>query len=403
MRAALVFPASSYRPEAFLAAADAAGIEVVLATDLPGAARRLGRECHRVDFADPVASARALALGAIDGAMAVDERSAVVAAALSPSYHSLEGVLAARDKLCMRERLQAAGVPCPRHQVVAAGSARLGAAATFPCVVKPAMLSGSQGVIRADDAGALEAAVGRVRRILHRHPSELRAVAGFFDLLVEDYVDGPEVAVEAIMQHGELVPIAVFDKPDPLEGPFFAETIYVTPSELPAERHARVLEVTAAGARALGLVHGPIHAELRVGGEPRLIEIAARSIGGLCSRALAHVLPCTLEALLLRHLGGERLRPPAAPGCASGVMMMPVRQSGILRRAHGLAEARAVAGVDAVSIAAQPGEAVRALPEGQSYLGFIFAHGDTPAAVTAALRRAEAETRLELSPLLALW
>jgi biotin carboxylase len=403
MRAALVFPATSYRPDAFLAAADAMGVEVVLVTDQPGAAVRFGRDCHKVDLGDPIASARALSLGPIDGAVAVDEKSAVIAAALSPAYHSLEGVLAARDKRRMRERLTAAGVSCPHHVVLARG-AELARAVRFPCVVKPPMLSGSQGVIRADDADELHAAIGRARRILHRHAAARGAEDAFFDLLVEDYVPGPEVTIEGIMQHGELLPIAVFDKPDPLDGPFFEETIYVTPSSHPPALVARAIATAEAAARALGLGHGPVHAELRLGGaEPALIEIAARSIGGLCSRALAHVMPATLETLLLRQLAGERLAPIPPPACASGVMMLPVRRSGIVRRIDGLDAARAVAGVDAVMMSVASGEAVRALPEGNSYPGFVFAHGATPRAVADALRRAERAITLELSPLLGLY
>jgi biotin carboxylase len=270
----------------------------------------------------------------------------------------------------------------------------------FPCVVKPPMLSGSQGVIRADAPEALARALERVRQVLHRHPSPLRSEAGFFDLLVEGYVDGEEVAVEGLMRSGELQLFAIFDKPDALEGPYFEETIYLTPSRKDPEPQRQLVAAAEAAALALGLGDGPIHAELRLDAEgPVLIEIAARSIGGLCSRALRHQLG-SLEERLLRHAVGlpAEALPAAAP--ASGVMMIPVPRSGVLRGVEGVDEARAVAGIDAVEITIERGETVRALPDGASYLGFLFAHGATAMGVEAALRRAHGALRFQLHPLL---
>jgi hypothetical protein len=280
------------------------------------------------------------------------------------------------------------------------------------------MLSGSQGVIRADDSEQLAAAVDRVQRILSRHPSEQSRREGFWQLLIEDYVPGPEVALEGVVSGGRLEVVAIFDKPDPLEGPHFEETLYVTPSRQRADVQSCVVAVTERAVCAMGLTDGPIHAELRLGGppsenpgeepvgiEPVVIEIAARSIGGLCSRALHHVLggddgPGSLEALLLARALGRRVARPPASG-ASGVMMLPVPRDGVLKAVHGLDEARAVPGVDAVTIAIEPGQAVRGLPEGNSYLGFAFAHADEPATVEAALRRAHGCLRFDLAPMLA--
>jgi biotin carboxylase len=266
------------------------------------------------------------------------------------------------------------------------------------------MLTGSQGVIRADGPEELMRAVARVRRILARHGSDARADPGFFDVIAEDYLPGREVAVEAVMTAGTMTPLAIFDKPDDLTGPFFEETIYVTPSRLPAEAQADVLDVTERAARALGLRHGPIHAELRTeGGRASVVELAARSIGGLCSQVF-RLAAGPLEDLLLAHAAGLPLPSPARrPAGAAGVMMIPIPRSGVLQRVMGVEGARRVPGVDGVTIALRPGEAIRALPEGASYLGFIFAHGETPASVEASLREALGMLRFAWAPLLPTW
>jgi biotin carboxylase len=317
----------------------------------------------------------------------------------------------------MREMLAAAGVPSPRHRVVEPeeGPDDVARDVRFPCVVKPPMLTGSQGVIRADGALELSGAIRRTRAILARHSSEASVDPSFHRLLVEDYLPGREVSVEAVMTRGELMPIAIFDKPDDLVGPFFEETLYVTPSRLPRAVQDEILDVTARAARALGLTHGPIHAELRAppgregphgregGGPPAIVEIAARSIGGLCSRTVAHVAG-PLEDLLIRHAVGLPVgarRPGAGKDDgAAGVMMMPIPRSGVLRGVSGVPEARAVPGVTEVTVAVQPGESIRALPEGASYLGFIFARGVTPEAVERSLRASFAALRFDLAPLL---
>jgi len=406
-RVLLCFPATSYRVPAWVAASQAMEVELVLATDLPAAARRHERPIVAVDFGDVAGSVARLADVQVDGVAAVDERSAALAAAFAEErglcFHTVDGVAAALDKRLMRARLDAAGVPVPRFRILAPDDAL--EAPSYPCVVKPPMLSGSQGVIRADDPVALAAAVDRIRRLLRRHPSPLSVRTGFFDLLVEAFVPGPEIAVEGIARGGELELLAIFDKPDPLDGPYFEETLYVTPSRHRPELQRRSLRVTERAVRALGLSDGPVHAELRLGPEgPVVLEIAARSIGGLCGQALFHVLggeggPGSLEALLLaRALGRVVDRPPATS--ASGVMMLPVPRDGVLRSVQGLDEARAVPNVDAVSIAVEPGQAVVGLPEGNSYLGFAFAHAPRARDVEQALRRAHALLRFELAPLL---
>ncbi|MSP24600.1 MAG: ATP-grasp domain-containing protein [Myxococcales bacterium] len=402
----LVTPGTSYRIEDFVRAARRLGISMAIATDLVGAASKFGLPVYRVSFTDARVAYESFAGDRFSGVVAVDERSAWLAAQLAEArivegaYHSTTGVAAARDKRAMRAMLTVAGVRVPDYLCLPALAPAALISPSFPCVCKPAMLSGSQGVIRADDTAGLAAAVARIRAILAGHPSELRMEPGFAELLVESYIDGEEVAVEASMHAGELELIAVFDKPEPLTGPFFEETLYVAPSrKSPAVLDAVVRTVKSA-ALALGLTDGPIHAELRLAlTGPVLIEIAARSIGGLCSRALVHVVG-SLEERMLCAAAGLPLPPLVAAPPATGVMMIPVPRSGVLRSVAGIAEARAVPGIDAVAISVAPGETVRAIPEGGSYLGFIFSHAAEPAEVELALRQAHAKLQFALSPLL---
>jgi biotin carboxylase len=412
-RLLLLVPSQSYRVEAFLAAAKRTGVDLWLGTDLPAAFARLGRPILTVDFAAPDRAAAVIAEVAgrspFAGILGTNESSALVASTaaslLSLPCSSPGAAAAARDKRRMRDLFALHDVPSPRHLVLAPGreAASLAGEVRFPCVVKPPMLTGSQGVIRADDPAGLDRAVARVRRILDRHSSDARSDPGFFDVIVEDYLPGREVAVEAVMTAGVMQPLAVFDKPDELAGPFFEETLYVTPSRLSGPAQADILDVTARAARALGLDYGPIHAELRTdGGRASMVEIAGRSIGGLCSRVF-ELVAGPLEDLLLAHAAGLPLPAPAGGAAAAGVMMVPIPRSGVLRGVTGVGEARAVPGIDGVTMAREPGDAVRALPEGASYLGFIFAHGDTPARVEAALREAHGKLGFTWAPLLDTW
>ena len=411
-RVVLLFPSQSYRVDSFLRAAERTRVDLWLGTDLPPAFARHGRPLLEIDFTRPEAAASVIAEASsrapFAGVIGTNESSAVVAALASellglPSPRA-EGARAARDKRLMRALLAREGVPSPAFHLLPKEKSPEDAllCVRFPCVVKPPMLTGSQGVIRADSEEEFTRAVHRVRAILANHTSDARVDPGFFELVVEDYMPGREVAVEAIMTEGELSPLSIFDKPDDLTGPFFEETLYVTPSRLSPEEQADVLDVTARAARALGLTHGPIHAELRTQkGRAQIVELAGRSIGGLCSRVFQRIRG-PLEDVLLAHAAGQKVEAEQRDdhAKAAGVMMMPIPRSGVLRKVTGLEEALAVPGVDDVNIAIQPGSAVRALPEGGSYLGFIFAHGPTPAAVERSLREAFARLRFELSPLL---
>ncbi len=392
----MLLPQSSYRADDLLAAARKLGVEVFAASD----------RCHvlaeqwtegslPLDFTDPERSARELADAVRSreprAVLGTDDQTAVIAARaarlLGLPHDPPEAVEAARNKRLSRERLREAGIPVPRFQVVELGGP-IPDEVTFPCVVKPLVLSASRGVIRADDPEELRAALERVARLLRSPQVAVRRDAELSRVLVEEFLPGPEVALEGLLTRGELTVLALFDKPDPLDGPYFEETLYVTPSRHPQELQRAAADAAAGAARALGLSHGPIHAELRLTPQgPRILEVAARSIGGLCGRALRFGVGVTLEELLLLHALG---RAPALPRerAASGVLMLPIRRGGVLREVRGIDRARAVPGITDVVVTAHADEELVPLPEGASYLGFAFARGETPAEVESSLRLA---------------
>jgi biotin carboxylase len=430
-RIVLVMHTTSYGAAGFADACRRAGAAVAVASDRCHVLDRAWlwpEDALVIDFSDPGAAAEIIAGAAAAGGGPpvravlpvggeLPARVAALAAArLGLAANGPEAMIAAGNKLTMRERLAAAapGAPELRQPRFAARArdeapARVAAAVAapggvgFPCVVKPLMLSGSRGVIRADDATSFAAAFARVARLL-RDPAVERIdpdAAG--RILIESFVPGREVALEGLLSDGALEVLALFDKPDPLDGPFFEETIYVTPSRLPADDQRRIERATAAAARALGLRTGPIHAELRLvpGEAPVVIEVAARPIGGLCARSLRFEGGLGLEDVVVRHALGEATPAPRERR-PSGVMMIPipVRAPSALRAVDGVDEARAVPGVADVVVSVRVGETVVPLPEGASYLGFIFAFADTPAAVEAALRAAAARLHFRLAELM---
>ncbi|HEX9820920.1 MAG TPA: ATP-grasp domain-containing protein, partial [Methylomirabilota bacterium] len=333
----------------------------------------------------------------------VDDATTAAAAAIAERLglksNPLAAVTAARDKFQMRQCLAAAGVPIPRFRRVALKDDPFLAArgVEFPCVLKPLALSASRGVIRANTVDQFIAAFRRIAALLQRDDVEARGDAAQF-LLAEEYIPGIEVALEGLLVGGTLHALALFDKPDPLEGPFFEETIYVTPSRLPAEVQAAVERVTAAACAALGLAEGPVHAELRVNDDgPWVLEVAARSIGGLCSRTLRFGTGMTLEEVILRHALGRPIDSLARERRPAGVMMIPIPRAGRLGAVRGTEAAAAVPGIEAVTITAHVGQDLVPLPEGWQYLGFIFARGDTPDAVEATLRDAHARLAFEIA------
>ena len=400
-RVLLLLPSGTYRAPDFLAAARQLGVDVVVGSERRQAmSAAMGDRALVVVLRRPEeAAARIVELAArrpLDAVVAVDdqgvEAAALASRALGLRANPPEAVRAARDKRLMREALEEAGVPQPRFRVAGPGDDVAALARTLgpPCVVKPVGLSGSRGVIRADTPDAVAAAAGRVRAIQAEAGEDPDRV-----LLVEEFVPGREVAVEGLLREGHLELLAVFDKPDPLDGPYFEETIYVTPSRLPAAVLARVEARTAEAARALGLVEGPVHAELRFDGpRVRVLELAARSIGGLCGRSLRFGLGVSLEELVLRHALGRPLDGLRREAAASGVMMLPIPAAGTLVGVEGQEAARAVPGIVGLELSIRPGRPVRPLPDGDRYLGFLFARGERPADVEAALREAQARLRV---------
>ena len=317
--------------------------------------------------------------------------AATAAQALGLASNPIPAVLAARDKYRQRVVLAEHGVPVPEfalHRIEEDPEA-VARQAAYPCVLKPLRLSASRGVIRADDPAGFVAAFRRLKAILGQ-PDVAACGEPARQFLVERFVPGPEVALEGLLVGGRLHVLAVFDKPDPLNGPFFEETIYITPSRLPGEAQTLIEECAARSARALSLVEGPVHAELRYhSGGPWLIELAARPIGGRCSAALRFERGMSLEELILRHALGMEIPSFEREREASGVMMIPIPRAGVLRDVQGLVEARAVPGIEEIAITAHPGEELVPLPEGSRYLGFVFARGASPEQVEAALREAQ--------------
>jgi biotin carboxylase len=400
-RLLLLLPTTTYRTEAFVEAAARLGVELVCASERPSTFEPLAPDSLiTLDFADPRASAETIARFAqrrpIDAVVPVDDLTTVVAATISQRLglkaNSLPAVSTARDKHAMRRCLAEAGVPVPRFRLVplADDPAARAAEIEYPCVLKPLSLSASRGVIRANDAREFVAAFRRISAILEMTdvslPDEARRA-----LLVEEFIPGVEVALEGLLVGGTLHVLAIFDKPDPLDGPFFEETIYVTPSRLPEAMQTRVAAVSRDACSALGLTEGPIHAELRLNERgPFVLEVAARSIGGLCSRTLTFGTGLSLEELILCHALGRPLASLERERRAAGVMMIPIPRAGRLAAVHGTDEAAAIDGIEEVAITMHPGQDVVPLPEGWQYLGFIFARAETPDTVEQALRKAHA-------------
>jgi biotin carboxylase len=386
-----VLPSATYRAPDFLDAAARLGAEVVVGSEHRQAmSESMGDRAVTLTLGQPEIAAdqieRLAARSPLDAIVAVDDggtRAAALAAArLGLRGNPPEAVGRARNKAAMRAAFAEAGVAQPEYgdDPEAVG---------FPCVLKPLARSGSQGVIRADTPDEARAAAARIRTILGDPQAAI---------LVERFVPGDEVSVEGLLSEGRLEVLAVFDKPDPLDGPYFEETIYVTPSRKPAVTLERVHRATAQAAAALGLTEGPIHAELRVTGEGvTVLELAARSIGGLCSRSLRFGLGVSLEEVILRHALGMPPGHLRREELASGVMMLPIPAAGVLREVRGQDEARAVPGVAGLEISIPRGRPVQPLPEGDRYLGFLFAKAGTPEQVEAALREAHAMLEVRIA------
>ncbi len=412
-RVLLLSHTTGYQLRAFDEAAASLGVDLVFATD----------RCHRLDdpwrdqavpvrFHDIAGSIEAIFTAAvkrpIDGVIAVGDRPVVLAARaaeeLGIPWHSVEGAIASSDKRRARTMLAEAGLPSPRFVTRRATDLDVVTSPVgFPCVVKPVGLSGSRGVMRVDDVRQLTAAVWRIRALLSR--PEIRAARAGLEqeLLVEEFIPGREFALEGLMSNGALTTFAIFDKPDPLDGPFFEETIYVTPSSADMSVQADIVGTVSAAVRVLGLRHGPVHAECRVNRSGvYVLEVAARPIGGLCSRVLNFVSAAkprervSLENVLLQHAIGRRTTGWMREEGGVAVMMIPISRRGLLKGIRGEEEARAVPGVFDIRITAKLDQLLEPLPEAGSYLGFIFAQGETAADAEHSVRGAHRRLSFEI-------
>ncbi|OGA02981.1 MAG: hypothetical protein A3H35_20790 [Betaproteobacteria bacterium RIFCSPLOWO2_02_FULL_62_17] len=404
-RVLLLLPTTGYRNADFLAAAKKLGVEIVAAADY----------CHQLAPSWGMAPIMALHFDRpeqaadtvlreikfnLDGVLAVDDSGIELAALLAERLHlpgnSAHAVRRVRDKLAFRRLLREHEFRCPEFRYLPSGEdpGTLLPRLKFPVVVKARRLSASRGVIRADDSGQLVQAVNRVRAIQSRADRDAQELG----LIIEGFISGCEYALEAVLDQGELTALALFDKPDPLDGPYFEETLYITPSRLPAEFQSRIRHEVARVCRSAGLTDGPVHAEMRVNDLGIwLLEVAPRSIGGLCGRVLTHSLGMTLEELILRRVVGEALPNSNAAG-AAGVMMVPIPRRGIYHGVEGLAEARAVPAVTEVTLTVETGQIIAPPPDGASYLGFIFARAASPAEAENALRIAHHRLHFDIRP-----
>jgi len=396
----LLLPTTTYRTTAFVEAARQIGVELTVASEEPSAlqATSLGG-LVTLPLQDPQRAATEASLFAkrypITAVVGVDDDTAIVAATIAQRLglkgNPIHAATAARDKHQQRELLAKAGVPIPRFMLrkLDEDPAAIARTITYPCVLKPLRLSASRGVIRANNAQSFVEAHGRLKAIVAEPGAEF---------LIEEFIPGYEVALEGLVVNRRLHVLALFDKPDPLDGPFFEETIYVTPSTVPAGLQTAIKDCADRAVRALGISDGPIHAELRYNENgPWLIELAARPIGGRCSAVLRFGeggmgKGVTLEEIILRHALGMPIPSLARERLAAGVMMIPIPGAGTLQEVRGITEAKQVPLVEDVQITAHPGERLIPFPEGSRYPGFIFARGETPAVVETALR--EAHSRL---------
>jgi len=411
-RVLLLSTTTGYQLRSFNDAAERLGIELVFATD----------RCHQLDdpwrdraiavrFHEESESLEAIVSEArrapFQAVLAVGDRPTVLAARAAERLglpgNPPDAAAASGNKREARVRFSAAGLNVPWHFTLPIrGDAWREAAdprLEFPCVLKPIGLSGSRGVIRADSHEQFAVAFNRICALLGR--LDVRAArTGLEDvLLVERFIPGREFAVEGVLTAGELQVFAIFDKPDPLDGPFFEETVYVTPSSLGAATQVKLGSTVERATDALGLRHGPIHAECRIGASGIFVlEVASRPIGGLCSRALRFGRGASLEEVLLRHALGEDVSTWTRESHASAVMMIPIPRRGILKRIDGEEQARTIPHVEEVQVTAKPDQLLEPLPEAGSYLGFIFARAASPAAAEAAVREAHRRLSFTIDP-----
>ncbi len=408
-RILLIAPDTSYRIGPYLRAAHKLGIEVVLAAHGPYVpVNPCTSQGINIDMADIKAAQHkivaALAQAPVRAVIATDdstvELATRVATVFGLAHNPVTAVQYSRRKDLARACLHRAKLPAPSYRKLDLGSALMPqlSLVDYPCVIKPLALSGSRGVIRANDVGELLTACARLQTLLRNESSNAERQ----HVLVERFIPGREFAVEGLLHRGRLQVLAVFDKPDPLQGPFFEETYYITPSRLPAAAQLLLADETRRACAAYGLREGPVHAELRLDeSKAWIIEVAARTIGGQCARLLEFGSGHKLEELVLAQAVGQPLS--VEPGKdASGVLMIPIPRAGVLRRVEGVLAASRVEFVTDIEISMREGQQVVPLPEGSSYLGFMFAHAPTPEQAEAALRKAHSLLKIVIAPLIPL-
>lgn len=403
----IVATTTGYQLNMFREAAARLDADVSLATDRCHVLEDpWGDHAIPVRFDDPQQSAADLAQGrSFDAIVAIGDRPAYLAALaadrLNIPFHRPEAAAAAINKFAMRECFRKAGLPVPQYYRVQVdeNSASAAKQAPYPCVLKPIGLSTSRGVIRANNPQEFISAFARIRKLL-KIPSLARLKDPALDYIqVESFLPGCEFALEGLVTHGRLQVLALFDKPDPLNGPYFQETIYVSPSRQPSGIQEAIRSTTQAAVTALSLHQGPVHAEMRFDGERVwMLEVAPRAIGGLCAKALVFENSAPLEEVIVRHALGEHVSGARRRAGAAGVMMIPVPRAGIYHSVAGIPEAEAIA--DEVIITAKEGQRVLPLPEGNTYLGFLFAYGETALDVEERLRRAHNALEFEIAEML---
>jgi hypothetical protein len=410
-RVLIIATTTGYQIRSFGEAAGTLGVRLVFASD----------RCDQLEdpwwdqaipirFHDEAASLRSIvnAMGSAppDGVLAVGDRPVTIAARVNEAFglpgNPTAAALASRNKLESRRMLDAAGLLVPAFRPVSVNEdpTEISLRLRYPVVLKPLTMSASRGVIRADNTREFVSAFNRLRALFGQPDVRAEREKAHDTLLIESFIPGREYALEGVLTDGRLQLFAIFDKPDPLDGPFFEETIYVAPSREPEHLQSQIASTVAAGASAIGLRDGPLHAECRVNERGvYVLELAARPIGGLCSKALRFVSPhgeASLEEVLLRHALREDTSRFSRERDASGVMMIPIPRRGIYKGVDGEREARSVPDISDLTITAKPDARVTPLPEGKSYLGFIFAHAPTPLAVEQALRAAHAKLRFQI-------
>jgi len=399
----LLIPSHSYRTSDFMRAASDLDISVIVGIDTEFVISADQESVIALNFSDPEEAAEAISEFrpdiSLDAILAVDDAGTLVAAKASQMlelpHNSVSSVELTRDKYALRVALSRSKLPSPGYKLFEATQSQdelehIADSIEYPVVLKPRGLSGSQGVIRANTSIEFIDGFNRIKKILELESSRDECDADLLTtILVEDYVPGPEFAIEGVLDKGNLTVLALFDKPDPLIGPFFEETIYVTPTSYPDDVQSQIISTVQSACGALGLTHGPVHAEVRLDGDKVvLIDLAGRSIGGQCARTLSFGSGLSLEEIILTHAVGDDINQLNRESSAAGVMMIPIPAAGIFQKVSGVDKAEKISGIESVSIVPTSGDELIPLPDGNEYLGFIFAKGTTAQIVEKSLREA---------------